>query len=116
LNFKPAGFVCLLLVVAANAATGQEVTFNRDVAPILFAKCATCHHTGEAAPFSLLSYDDAAKRAKQIAEVAQKGIMPPWPPAAGFGEFHGARRLSHEEIRTLAAWAAAGAPRGVDAD
>lgn len=45
---------------------GQNVTFNRDIAPILFKQCAPCHRPGEAAPFSLLTYEDAKKRAEQI--------------------------------------------------
>src|SRR5262245_50699004 len=62
-----------------NAAAGTP-TFNRDVAPIIFAKCASCHRPGEAAPFSLLTYDDVRRRASQIVEVTQMRFMPPWPP------------------------------------
>lgn len=108
-------------VLAAGFCLGgsswaRDVTFTRDVAPILFAKCATCHRPGEAAPFSLLKYQDAQRRAGQIAEVTQKRFMPPWPPHAGHGEFVGERRLSQDEIATLTAWAAAGAPEGDAAD
>jgi tetratricopeptide (TPR) repeat protein len=99
-----------------GVALAGDVTFNRDVAPIVFAKCASCHRPGEAAPFSLLTYEDARRRASQIAEVTQKRFMPPWPPHEGRGEFMGARRLSDDQIATLASWAAAGAPKGDPAD
>jgi hypothetical protein len=68
------------------------------------------------APFSLLTYDDAAKRAQMIAEVAQSRVMPPWKLAANFGHFVGERRLDNREIATLVAWAADGAPLGNPAD
>src|SRR4051794_10469627 len=85
-------------------------TFARDVAPIVYGKCAPCHHPGEAAPFSLLSYDDVRRRARQIADVTGKRIMPPWLPKAGCGDFVNERRLTDDELQTLAAWADAGAP------
>ena len=102
-------------VLTSEQAASEAVTFNRDVAPILFAKCASCHRPGEAAPFKLLSYDEARRRARQIAEVTHRRFMPPWSPKEGYGDFAGARRLTEQEIATLAAWVAAGAPRGDDA-
>lgn len=87
-------------------------TFARDVAPIVHGKCAPCHNPGEAAPFSLLTYDDVRRRARQIAEVTGKRLMPPWLPKAGYGDFVNERRLTDDEMQTLAGWAAAGAPRG----
>jgi tetratricopeptide (TPR) repeat protein/mono/diheme cytochrome c family protein len=101
---------------AAVVSGTSEVTFNRDVAPIVFAKCASCHRPGEAAPFSLLSYEDVRRRASQIAEVTRTRFMPPWAPKAGHGDFTGERRLTDQEIETLAAWVAAKAPRGNEVD
>lgn len=98
-----------------NAAKGTP-TFSRDVAPIVFAKCASCHRPGEAAPFSLLTYDDVRSRAKQIVDVTQKRFMPPWPPDDGHGDFEGVRRLSDQELQALADWAESDLPRGSDAD
>lgn len=100
----------------ASSGGGVTPTFNRDIAPILLSKCASCHRPGEAAPFNLLTYDDARRRASQIAEVTRKRFMPPWPPEENFGHFVGARALSDEEIQQIAAWADSGAPRGDDAD
>jgi Flp pilus assembly protein TadD len=118
------GTVVCCAVAAASCWHAQQspvggphrVTFAHDVAPIVFAKCASCHHPGEAAPFSLLTYDDVRRRSRQIVEVTQKRFMPPWLPAEGHGDFVGARRLSDDELQTLKSWADAGSPPGDDAD
>ncbi len=89
-----------------------DVTFATDVAPIVFEKCASCHRPGEAGPFSLLTPDDVRRRAKQIVDVTQSRYMPPWMPAAGQGDFAGARRLSDRELAVFKRWEEAGAPAG----
>ena len=93
-------------------ATPDKVTYNRDIAPILFANCAECHRPGEVAPFSLLSYEDASKRAKFLAEVTRSGKMPPWKAEIGHGEFLGERRLTEQQIALIETWAKAGATEG----
>ncbi len=100
------------LLAAAATAQAPSAVFTRDVAPILYRRCASCHHAGEVAPFPLLTYDDAKKRAKLIAEVTRTRAMPPWQPVAGINRFAGERRLTLLEIQTLQRWAAAGAPEG----
>lgn len=95
----------------ANAAD-QQVTFTRDVAPILFANCVTCHRPGGPAPFSLLTYDDARRRATQIAQAAADRYMPPWKPEPGLEPFIGERRLTDKDIARLKSWAEAGAIEG----
>jgi Flp pilus assembly protein TadD len=98
---------------AASASQGQTaVTFNRDVAPIIFKHCSTCHHEGEAVPFHLMSYADVKKRAQQISEVVTTRYMPPWMPARGLVEFEGERGLSNEEIAVIRKWAGEGAVEG----
>jgi peroxiredoxin/mono/diheme cytochrome c family protein len=92
--------------------TDATPTFARDVAPILYQHCAICHHPGEVAPFPLLTYQDAAKRAKLIATVTASRYMPPWQPEPGYGHFQGERRLRDAYIATLRRWAEAGAPQG----
>lgn len=92
------------------------VTFDRDIAPIVFGNCSSCHRPGEVAPFSLLSYQDVRKRAQQIAEVTGQRVMPPWKADEGSEKFHDARRLSEAQIATIKQWAAAGAPEGSAAD
>jgi len=116
-------------------------TYNEHVAPILFARCATCHRpieagrAGEAgggvgrgfspagneaddplcvagAPFSVLDYAAVARRAKTIASAVQQRRMPPWLPEPGHGDFVNERRLRDDEIATITAWASQGAPAG----
>jgi tetratricopeptide (TPR) repeat protein len=108
--------MCGALLAAGVAvlywASAPSVTFHGQVAPLLWAKCAGCHHPGAAAPFSLLTYDDVRRHAQQMVEVTRAGLMPPWLPAAGHGDFVGERRLSTAEIELLAGWVANGMPAG----
>lgn len=97
-------------------ADKADVTFSRDIAPILYANCVECHRPGEIAPFSLLSYKDAAKRAAFLAEVTHTRLMPPWKAEIGHGRFLGERRLTQAQIDLINAWAKAGAPEGDPAD
>ena len=94
----------------------RPVTFNKDIAPLVHRSCAPCHRPGEAGPFSLLSYADVRKRARQIAKVTGSRYMPPWPPEPGYGEFVGERRLPDEDVALLRRWADAGAPEGSATD
>jgi Tfp pilus assembly protein PilF len=88
------------------------LTFANDVAPIVFAKCSGCHRPGEAAPFSLLTFDDVRNRARQIVDVTQREFMPPWLPEEGHGDFIAARRLTARERLTFQQWLAQGTPCG----
>ncbi|MBL9124033.1 MAG: redoxin domain-containing protein, partial [Planctomycetaceae bacterium] len=99
-----------------TAEGSQAVTYNRDIAPIVFAQCAECHRPGEVAPFSLLSYEDVSKRAEHIAEVTGQRLMPPWKAKIGHGRFLGERQLTESQVALIAAWAKAGAPEGDPAD
>lgn len=99
-----------------NSPEDGKVTYTRDIAPILFANCAECHRPGEVAPFSLLTYEDAAKRADWLSEVTSTGLMPPWRAEIGYGHFLDERRLTDTEVRLIQEWAGAGAPRGDEAD
>lgn len=103
--------------VLARQAGAPALTFSRDIAPIVFERCASCHRPGAAAPFSLLTYDDVRGRARQIVEVTRRGYMPPWKPVAGYGgPFLDERRLTDEEIQTIARWVEQGTPEGDPAD
>ena len=88
------------------------VTFTETIAPIVYANCVTCHRPGQAAPFSLISYEDVAKRGALIARVTESRYMPPWHGDTDFGGFVGERRLTTEQIATIAAWVTQGMPRG----
>jgi peroxiredoxin len=109
---EPAG--CRITRIARSKK--GEVTYNRDIAPILRKHCVECHHPGTAAPFSLLTYDAAFSWSEMIGEVVTLRRMPPWHADPRFGHFANERRLTPEEIRTIAAWVADGAPRGEATD
>jgi hypothetical protein len=106
-------FRCTLIIGAACALKAASIpTYNKDIAPILYQNCASCHRPGEVAPFSLLTYQDTAKRAALIATVTQAHVMPPWKPEPGYGDFRDARRLTDEQIALIQKWASNGAPEG----
>ncbi len=105
-----------LAVRGGVAATAP--TYYRDVAPILDAKCTTCHRLGGIAPFSLTSQADAKSHAAGIVQLTHAGVMPPWMPGPDSALLRGRelRRLTPAELATLAAWNAAGAPAGNPGD
>jgi Flp pilus assembly protein TadD len=107
---------CLLLLVAAGALAAAPVTFNKDIAPVVFEHCAPCHHPGGIGPFSLLGYQDMRRHASQIAAVTERRYMPPWPPEQGYGDFEDNRRLSDEQIRLIAEWVRQGEAEGAARD
>jgi len=97
-------------------ASADQVTFNRDVAPIVFRSCATCHRPGEAAPFSLLNYSDVKKHARQIVEVTPSRAMPPWLPEPQKLKFADELRLADVEINQIQRWVEQGEVEGDPAD
>src|SRR5436190_22916540 len=110
-------FLILAGSVAASAAgpastTTANVTFNKDVAPILNAKCANCHRPVEIGPMTLLSYKDARMWAKSIKEKVSKHEMPPWNADPHYGKFSNDRRLSDKDTATLVSWVDGGMKEG----
>src|SRR5215471_957706 len=101
------------VLVGAGTSSAATPTFNKDIAPILYKNCATCHRPGEVAPFSLLTYEDAAKRAKIISTVTQKRYMPPWKAEPGYGSFANERRLSDSQIDLIKSWPMRARPRAI---
>jgi WD40-like Beta Propeller Repeat len=91
-----------------------SVTFAETIAPILYDNCVVCHRRGQAAPFSLVTYEDARSRGTLIAKVTQARYMPPWKLAHGYGEFVGERRLTDAQIAAIDQWVKLGMPRGDD--
>jgi len=100
------------LPFAAQAAQEIPVTFNKQIAPIIYKNCSTCHRPGEAAPFPLLSYQDVAKKGKTIGKVTVSHVMPPWKPEPASYAYRDERRLSAEEIELIQAWVKHGMPEG----
>jgi peroxiredoxin len=90
----------------------HPTTYAKDVASILHKRCAECHHDDTAAPFSLLTYQDAKDRADMIREVVAERRMPPWDVDARYGKFENDLRLPQDELDTLLAWIDKGAPLG----
>jgi len=88
------------------------VTFDKDIAPIVFDRCAGCHHPGGAGPFSLLTYDSARQHAAQIESLTARRVMPPWRAETEFGPFVGQHPLTAAEIDRIGAWVRGGAVEG----
>ena len=107
--------LCIALLFP-SASTAQNITFARDIAPIIYQHCTSCHRSGEAGPFPLISYEDVKRRAAIIAKVTQSRYMPPWLPEAGHGDFAGANVLTDGQIQVIADWVAQGARYGSTAE
>jgi hypothetical protein len=115
------GFLCdlcvlrgfLIVLLWPTLALAQpRLTFSKDIAPIIWSRCASCHRPGEIGPFSLITYDDVRRHATQIADATARRIMPPWKPVPGKGDFLGPRRLTDSELQSIQQWIANGAPEG----
>ncbi|MGE0101669.1 MAG: hypothetical protein AB7H86_02830 [Blastocatellales bacterium] len=91
-------------------------TFSKEVVRIFQKSCQTCHHPGDIAPFSLMTWQESRPWAKSIREKVLLREMPPWKPVAGCGDFQDARGLTDEEIQTIVAWVDGGSPEGDPAD
>jgi hypothetical protein len=112
--------IAVPLVTAISAAPagapGAVPTFSKDVAPILFKNCTTCHRPGEIAPMSLLTYEDARPYAEAMIDELEGGTMPPWHADPKVGHFRNDRRISDADKATILTWAKNGAPKGNPAD
>jgi Flp pilus assembly protein TadD/mono/diheme cytochrome c family protein len=122
---KPAARAALLLAAVllplallslpasrVQAAPATEVTWRRQIAPIVYRNCTGCHHAGGSGPFPLMTYQEVARRASLIQTATHSRYMPPWLPAPGFEPLAGDRRLSADEISLIAAWVREGTPEG----
>ena len=120
------GVLALFATVHATAARPELVegapavsvpTFTKDVAPIVFNNCASCHRAGEVAPMTLTSYEDVRPWAKVIKNKVVSREMPPWgaDPAHSL-KMRNDRSLTQAQIDTIVAWVDGGAPKGSDAD
>lgn len=102
----------MALMAATLQPSAPRVTFTETIAPILYEHCISCHRPGEAAPFSLITYEDARMRATLMARATKSRYMPPWHVAQGYGEFVGERRLTDAQIEAFDQWVKQGTPRG----
>lgn len=102
-----------LAAASAQVTPGVEsITFNQQVAPIIYRSCTPCHRPGEAAPFSFLSYRDVVKKAASIADVTSTHYMPPWKAEVASYPYRDERRLTEKEIELIQTWVRLGMPEG----
>src|SRR3954462_8480524 len=106
---SPRSLLILFAAWPSLAHAQATLTFTKDIAPIIWNRCSTCHRPGEIAPFRLITYEDVRRHATQIADVTARRVMPPWKPVPGKGEGQSARRLTDAELRLLQQWLASGA-------
>jgi hypothetical protein len=116
-----AGLVAVAAAAFTTARTSAAVpaapTFAKDVAPIMFEKCTTCHRAGEVAPMSFMSYEDVRPWVRVIKNKVQSREMPPWGADPEHSlKMRNDRSLSKDQIETIAKWVDAGAPKGNTAD
>jgi hypothetical protein len=107
---------CFALLFAPVLLTAQTVTFNKQIAPIIFNNCSSCHRPGEAAPFSLLSYKDVVPKARLIAAVTSSRQMPPWKAEPASYPYRDERRLTDSQIAMIRDWVKQGMPEGKTED
>src|SRR5215510_4845014 len=108
-----AGFTSLLLEAANHTPPPvKEVTYTRDVAPILFKNCVVCHRPNDIAPMSLMTYDEVLPFARMIQASVVQRKMPPWHSDPAFGEFSNDSRLSDADMLAIDAWVKGGSKRG----
>src|SRR5262245_60190001 len=84
--------------ISASSGTREDVTFNKDVAPILFKNCAECHRANDIAPMALMTYKETRPWARSIKEKVVTREMPPWSPDPKYGEFTNDHRLAQKDI------------------
>jgi mono/diheme cytochrome c family protein len=101
---------------AVQSAPATAPTFARDVAPILYESCVTCHRPGEVAPMPLITFNEVRPWARGIAKAVADGVMPPWHAVGEDGAFENERKLTAAERDVIARWVAAGAPEGDPSD
>src|ERR1700693_3334651 len=104
--------IAILFAAAALLPAADKITFSENIAPIVYGNCVTCHRPGGVGPFPLISYDDVRKRGALIVTVTKARYMPPWHAAHDYGEFADERRLTDQQISTIAEWVQQGMPQG----
>jgi hypothetical protein len=108
----------LVAQTTSKEALQHQVTFSKDVAPILQRDCQNCHRPGSIGPMSLLTYEEARPWARSIKQKVSQRDMPPWfiDKNVGIHDFKNDVSLSDDEIATITKWVDEGAPKGNPAD
>jgi hypothetical protein len=100
------------LACAGLAFAESDVTFHKDIEPILQRNCQTCHRPGQMAPMSFLTYESVRPWAKAIKVATMTRKMPPWFADPNYGHVSNDRSLKQAEIDRIASWVDAGGPEG----
>lgn len=103
---------CLIDFPSRNPAKISKISYAKDVAPILEAKCVACHQEGGIGPFAMSSYDMVKGFSPMIREVIRTHRMPPWNADPHVGAFQDDKSLSPDQIKTIVHWIEEGSPRG----
>ena len=115
-NLAAVGIAALVAVAFARQSGPSPrhaaPNFSKDVAPILYSNCTSCHHPGGLGPFSLVDYDSAKAQTDKMEDAVSSGYMPPWGAEGPHGVFRNDRRLSDADKQMILDWIAGGAQRG----
>lgn len=107
---------------AQSTPSSGDITFTKDIAPILQRGCQRCHYPNGVAPMPLVTYEDVRPWARAIklrtSLGPHAGVMPPWfvEKDIGIQHFKNDPSLTDDEIALIGKWVNAGAPRGNPAD
>jgi len=115
LGFVMAAGFFVVFLFGAGAGSSKDATgptFSRDVAPIVFKNCISCHRNGEIAPMSLMNYKEVRPWARAIREKVATRDMPPWHADPKYGEWRNDRRMSQADVDTIVKWVDGGAKEG----
>ncbi len=114
--FAIIGGIALAGAAVADDNATSAPTFSKDIAPIFYQNCTSCHHKGEIGPMSLMNYEEVRPWAKSIKKTVVEKSMPPWHPDSTKMKYREDRSLTPTQIATIAKWVEAGAPAGNPAD
>ncbi len=101
-----------LLLNAYGFLSAQTPTWSGNIAKVIYGNCTSCHHSGGAAPFSMISYGQTFNNRSLIKTFVSQKLMPPWPPDSKYSQHAFSRELSESEIQSITSWVDAGAPSG----
>jgi hypothetical protein len=104
--------VSLIGLAICSCTPSTDLTFGKDIAPIIFENCTSCHRSGGAAPFSLTTFQQVNRKKNTILGVTQSGLMPPWPADRNYSHFLGERYLTEVDKQKIKDWIEGGAPEG----
>ena len=104
--------VSLIGLAIYSCTPSTDLTFNRDIAPIIYENCTPCHRSGGAAPFSLTTFQQVNRKKNTRLGVTQSGLMPPWPADRNYSHFLGERYLTEVDKQKIKDWIEGGAPEG----